>query len=198
MRSARVVLIWAVLAAAIGVPIALSLTSELLEWRGPVYIVGRARRDDRARPHARSAFADCRIFAGTVGLSRTPRSSLDRRRAGRGGTDPCRRALDHQSAGHDRRADLHIADAVLALGRDGDVGDLRRRASGGIPPPHWDCAHGASCTCRSPSSSSAAAWSMPCWSRARWRRYRRRPCARLSSRRRSRSSLTSMQRKPAR
>jgi predicted ferric reductase len=36
---ARVALIWAVLAAAIGVPIALSLTSDLLEWRGPVYIV---------------------------------------------------------------------------------------------------------------------------------------------------------------
>lgn len=35
MRSA---LIWAVLAAAFGVPIALSLTSPLLEWRGPVYI----------------------------------------------------------------------------------------------------------------------------------------------------------------
>ncbi len=38
MRLARVVLIWAVLAAAIGVPIALSLTSELLEWRGFIYI----------------------------------------------------------------------------------------------------------------------------------------------------------------
>ena len=39
MRLARVVLIWAVLAAAIGVPVALSLTSDLLEWRDPVYIV---------------------------------------------------------------------------------------------------------------------------------------------------------------
>ena len=36
MRSA---LFWVVLAAVIGVPIALSLTSDLLEWRGPVYIV---------------------------------------------------------------------------------------------------------------------------------------------------------------
>jgi predicted ferric reductase len=36
MRSA---LIWVVLAAVIGVPIGLSLTSDLLEWRGPVYIV---------------------------------------------------------------------------------------------------------------------------------------------------------------
>lgn len=39
MSLARVVLIWAVLAAAIGVPIALSLTSDQLEWRDPVYIL---------------------------------------------------------------------------------------------------------------------------------------------------------------
>ena len=35
----RAILSWAFLAAAIGVPVALSLTSPLLEWRGPVYIV---------------------------------------------------------------------------------------------------------------------------------------------------------------
>ena len=39
MRLARVTLIWALLAAAICVPIALAATSDLLEWRGPVYIV---------------------------------------------------------------------------------------------------------------------------------------------------------------
>ena len=39
MRLARVSLIWAVLAAAIGVPVALSLASPLLAWRGPVYIL---------------------------------------------------------------------------------------------------------------------------------------------------------------
>jgi predicted ferric reductase len=39
MRSARVILIWALLAAAIFVPAALAATSDLLEWRGPVYIV---------------------------------------------------------------------------------------------------------------------------------------------------------------
>ena len=39
MRLARVALIWAVLAAAIGVPIAASMASPLLEWRGPVYIL---------------------------------------------------------------------------------------------------------------------------------------------------------------
>src|SRR6476619_2214703 len=39
MRLARVTLIWAVLAAAILVPVALAATSPQLEWRGPVYIV---------------------------------------------------------------------------------------------------------------------------------------------------------------
>lgn len=39
MRVARGALVWAVLAAAIGVPIAVSLASPLLEWRGAVYIV---------------------------------------------------------------------------------------------------------------------------------------------------------------
>ena len=39
MRLAKVTLIWAALAAAIGVPAALAATSDLLEWRGPVYIL---------------------------------------------------------------------------------------------------------------------------------------------------------------
>ena len=39
MRLARVALIWAALAAAIGVPIALAAASPLLAWRGPVYIL---------------------------------------------------------------------------------------------------------------------------------------------------------------
>ena len=39
MRLARVTLIWAVLAAAVLVPIAAAAASPLLEWRGPVYIV---------------------------------------------------------------------------------------------------------------------------------------------------------------
>lgn len=38
-RSARVSLIWAALALAIGVPIALAAESEQLAWRGPVYIL---------------------------------------------------------------------------------------------------------------------------------------------------------------
>nr|WP_027530352.1 ferric reductase-like transmembrane domain-containing protein [Bradyrhizobium sp. WSM3983] len=38
-RSARVPLIWVVLALAIGVPIALAAESEQLAWRGPVYIL---------------------------------------------------------------------------------------------------------------------------------------------------------------
>jgi predicted ferric reductase len=39
MRPARATLIWAALAAAICVPIALAATSDLLPYRGPVYIV---------------------------------------------------------------------------------------------------------------------------------------------------------------
>ena len=39
MRLAKVTLIWAALAAANGVPAALAATSDLLEWRGPVYIL---------------------------------------------------------------------------------------------------------------------------------------------------------------
>ncbi len=39
MRLARVALIWAALAAAIVVPVALAATSDLLPWRGPVYII---------------------------------------------------------------------------------------------------------------------------------------------------------------
>ena len=38
-RWARAALIWAVLAAAIGIPIAAATTSPLLTWRGPVYIM---------------------------------------------------------------------------------------------------------------------------------------------------------------
>lgn len=37
--NTRAIPIWAFLAAVIAVPVALSLTSPLLEWRGPVYIV---------------------------------------------------------------------------------------------------------------------------------------------------------------
>lgn len=39
MKLAKVTLIWAALAAAIGVPIALAATSELLVYRGPIYIL---------------------------------------------------------------------------------------------------------------------------------------------------------------
>src|SRR3954470_15571535 len=39
MGLARAILIWAALAAAVCVPIALAATSELLEWRGPIYIL---------------------------------------------------------------------------------------------------------------------------------------------------------------
>src|ERR1700710_3305412 len=39
MRLPRVTLIWALLAAAVFVPIAAAAASPLLEWRGPVYIL---------------------------------------------------------------------------------------------------------------------------------------------------------------
>src|ERR1044071_1035934 len=39
MKLAKVTLIWAALVAAIGVPIALAATSDLLAYRGPVYII---------------------------------------------------------------------------------------------------------------------------------------------------------------
>src|ERR1043165_6747049 len=39
MKPAKVSLIWAELLAAIGVPIALAATSDLLAYRGPVYII---------------------------------------------------------------------------------------------------------------------------------------------------------------
>ena len=41
MSLARVTLIWALLAAAIFVPIAAAAASPLLAWRGPLYIVVR-------------------------------------------------------------------------------------------------------------------------------------------------------------
>ena len=39
MTAVRVALIWATLAAAIGVPVALAVTSDLLQWRNTVYIL---------------------------------------------------------------------------------------------------------------------------------------------------------------
>src|SRR4051812_50103656 len=39
MTSVRVALIWATLAAVICVPIALAMTSDLLRWRGTIYIL---------------------------------------------------------------------------------------------------------------------------------------------------------------
>jgi predicted ferric reductase len=39
MKSAKATLIWAALAAAICIPVALAATSDLLEWRGPIYII---------------------------------------------------------------------------------------------------------------------------------------------------------------
>ena len=143
---ARAALVWVALAAAICVPIALAATSPQLAWRGPVYIL--------------AGFAGIvalglmlvqpLLIAGYLpGLSayRAACASLDRRRAGCRDRDPCRRPLDHQSARHDRRPSLRIADAILPLWRDRHVGDLRRRAAGYLPsaietaPRTWRIAH---------------------------------------------------------
>ena len=67
MRLARVTLIWAALAAAVCVPIAAAAASPLLAWRGPVYILAGFAGIVALGAHARSAFADWRILAGTVG-----------------------------------------------------------------------------------------------------------------------------------
>ena len=134
MRLARVALIWAALAAAICVPIALAATSELLAWRGPVYILAgfagiialglvlvqplliggylpglSGYRGRRAHYWIGGALVVA-VVVHVAGLWITsPPDMID--------------ALT-----------LHIADAVLPLRRDRHVGDLRRRASGCIPP----------------------------------------------------------------
>src|SRR4051812_22740567 len=39
MRPAKATLIWAALAAALGVPVAAAVASPLLAWRGPLYVI---------------------------------------------------------------------------------------------------------------------------------------------------------------
>jgi MFS family permease len=111
MTSVRVALIWATLVAAICVPIALAMTSDLLEWRGPVYIL--------------AGFAG--IFALGLLLVQPlliagylPGFSAYRARRAHHWTGGALvtavvvhvgGSLDHKSAGHARRAYLRIADA---------------------------------------------------------------------------------------
>ena len=134
MRLARVALIWAALVAAICVPIALAATSDLLAYRGPVYILAG--------------------FAGIIALGLVlvqplliggylPGLAAYRGRRAHywiGGALVVA-VLVHvgglwitQSARHDRRSSLGIADAVLALGCARHVGDLCRRTFGCVPP----------------------------------------------------------------
>ena len=134
MRLARVTLIWALLAAAVLRADRRRSGEPSARMARPGLHSGRVRGDYRTGSHARSAFADRRILAGTVGSSWTARASLDRRRAGRGGGGPRRGPLDHESAGHDRRPSLRIADAILPLRCDRHVGNFRRRAFGHTPP----------------------------------------------------------------
>ena len=67
-------LIWVALAAAVCVPIAAAAASPLLAWRGPVYILAGFAGIVALGLHARSAFADWRILAGTVGPYRGRRA----------------------------------------------------------------------------------------------------------------------------
>ena len=135
MRLARVALIWSALATGIVVPIIAAATSPLLAWRDPVYIAAGFAGIVALGPSARSAPADERMPAGTVGASRTAHSSLDGNPARRGGSYSRWGSLVHQSAGRDRRSPLRIADAVLCLGRDRHVGHLRHSTISRIPPP---------------------------------------------------------------
>ena len=121
---AQAALIWAALAAAICVPIAAAAASPSARMAGPDLHTGWIRRDHRTGYPDRSASADWRVLTGTVGLSFAAYTSLDRERAGRGGGGPRRGPLDHQSAGHDRCPSLNVADSVLRLWCDRDVGDL--------------------------------------------------------------------------
>ena len=115
-------------------PIAAAAASPLLEWRGPVYILAG--------------------FAGIVALGLVlvqplliggylPGLSAYRGRRAHhwiGGALVVAVVVHvgglwiTQSAGHDRRPSLRIADAVLPLRCDRHVGDLRRRAFGCTPP----------------------------------------------------------------
>ena len=93
-------LIWVALAAAMCVPLAAAAMSPLLAWRNAVYILAGfagiiALGFMLVQPLLIGGYlpglsAYCAAF-----------TSRDRRRAGRGGRDSCRGALDHQSAGHD-------------------------------------------------------------------------------------------------
>ena len=65
MRLARAALIWAALVAAICVPIALAATSELFEWRGPVYISAGFAGIVALAPRA-SAFTRRNLLNGEV------------------------------------------------------------------------------------------------------------------------------------
>ena len=82
MKLAKAALIWTALAAAIGVPVALAAASDLLQWRGPVYIVaGFLAQPDP--PRARVTASDSARMRGLhfIGVLLTPKrdtgSSVD-------------------------------------------------------------------------------------------------------------------------
>lgn len=182
-------LIWAALAAAICVPVALAGLSPLLEWRGPVYILAG--------------------FAGIVALSLVLVQPL--LIAGYlPGLAAYRGRRVHHWIGGALVAAVLVHVGGLWITSPPDMIDALLFES---PTPFspfgviamwaifavallacsagdWDRERGASFMCLSRRSSSQAAWLTPCWSRkGRWRRYRRRFFARWFSRRARRSSL---------
>ena len=163
MRLARVTLIWAALAAAIGVPIAAAAVSPLLEWRGPVYILAGFAGIVALGLMLVQPLLIGGYLPGLPARIGTARTSLDRRHAGRSDGDPRRRPLDHQSARHDRRASFASPTpfspfgviAMWAIFAVALLAALRRRLECGRE-------RGASLICRLRWSSSPGAWSMPC------------------------------------
>ena len=128
-------------------PIAAAALSPLLEWRGPVYILAGFAGIVALGLMLVQPLLIGGYLPGLSGrIGRRAHHWIGGALVG-GGGDPRRRPLDHQSARHDRRADVRIADAVLAFRRDRDVGDLRRRAAGGpapaigLRPRTWRIAH---------------------------------------------------------
>ena len=96
--------------------------------------VGRIRRHSGTDPVVRSASAHWRILTWIIKHGWAACPSLDWTRNGASNRTARRGPLVHQSAGHGGRPDVRIADAVLPLRCDRDVGHFRCRALGRIPP----------------------------------------------------------------
>lgn len=77
-----------------------------------------------------TALASRRLLAGIAITAWATGASLDRWRFDRGGFGSRDWPLGHQSAGRGRRASFRFANTVFRMGRDRDVGGIRRCAAG--------------------------------------------------------------------